>query len=487
MKISTSIITLILFIFYQNISNAQIKVFEAERLDSTRYSNTSIQDSIFIIYKGENNKSTITLFANFNNIDSLNFEWSKFNKNKNDFDTPFRIVSSKRADTIFYGTKPGEDMNDYENGYKVHIYNNKKIDTTFTVWVWYQDFFINSITITSSSCKKIELFADTTFQDTFIYYDLSTPNKIPVKIANKVDIKWVMDPQTNVDTGYRAKVSLPAPVEPTTYLAFGIDYYGYNRVRSIHIDETKLDNKGYPILRAVKSDFSAIHGIESENNKPSNDTAINIEAPHGVMFFNESKNGNLFEWVFYNHIDWRKDYSDTTLLISDNFEPLDSIYYQHPVKHSDFQTSPEGYDVKLSIWGPEYNNYGERCLDTMRKVNFIIVDTTQFPNHYLQLPNVFTPNSANNNYFYFMKTGDEAPVKSIKYFSIKIYNRWGNKIYEYEDNTGNWQERGKDKPGWDGTTRVGTKAKPGVYYYAITAEGWDGRSFKVGGYVHIFY
>jgi flagellar hook assembly protein FlgD len=86
-----------------------------------------------------------------------------------------------------------------------------------------------------------------------------------------------------------------------------------------------------------------------------------------------------------------------------------------------------------------------------------------------------------------MKTGDDYPVKSIRYFSVKIYNRWGNKVYEYEDNTGKWQELGNDKPGWDGTTRVGTKAKPGVYYYAIVAEGWDGRDFKVSGYVHIFY
>jgi hypothetical protein len=483
-----SYIIIILLMQSRDLVFAQIRVFESEKQDSTEYQNGTKQDSIFIVYKGENNRSTITIFAGLNNIDSLNFEWSKYNSGLNDFDTPFRVTNSVKTDTIFYGTKPGEDMNDYEGGYRVHIYDSSKnIDTVFFAWIWYQDFFINTLSVISSSCKRIELLADTTFQDTFVYYDLSLQNKPILKKSNHTDIKWIMEPPTSVDTGYRARVSLPAPIEPTTYIAFGIDYYGYNRVRSLHIDETKMDNRGYPILRAVKSEFSGIHGAITDENKPSKDTAINVEAPHGVMFFNASKNADLFEWVFYNHQDWYIDESDTTLLVSSLFEPTDSIYYEHPVRHSDFQTSPEGYDVKLSVWGPEYNNSGERCVDVMRKVNFVLVDTTQFPNHYMKMPNVFTPNSSNNNYFYFMKTGDDYPVKSIRYFSVKIYNRWGNKVYEYEDNTGKWQELGNDKPGWDGTTRVGTKAKPGVYYYAIVAEGWDGRDFKVSGYVHIFY
>lgn len=489
MKNTLSIIIILLIIFtIPFVSFAQIDVFESKISDSTKYTNSINQDTVFIVYKGENNKSTITIFAGLNNIDSLNYVWYKYNNSINDF-VFLEKTDTVKTDTIFYGIKPGEDMNTYEGGYKVRIHNlDKGIDTTFVMWLWYQDFFINSVTVYASSCTKIELVADTTFQDLFSYYDLSIPENSVINIKNHVDIKWVYNPPIDDDsTGFQARTTLSPPVEPTTYLAYGIDQYNFNRVRSLHIDETDFDNKGYPILRAVNPEFSGIHGVPNVDNKPSKDTAINLQAPYGVMFYNKSKNADIFEWIFYNHQDWRLSEDDTTLHISTAFEPFDSIYYNRPVKHTDFQTSPIGYDVKLSVWGPEYNINSDRCLDSIRKINFVIVDTTQFPSNYMELPNVFTPNATNNNYFHFMESGDEKPVKSIKYFSIKIYNRWGNKIYEYEDNDGSWHERGADNPGWDGITRVGTKAKSGVYYYAIVAQGWDGRDFKVGGYVHIFY
>lgn len=490
-NILSAIIT-ILFIFAIPYANtAQIRVFESEKSDSTKYTNSFDQDSVFIVYKGENNKSTITLFAGLNDIDSLNFDWYKYNKAINDFEL-FESTDTVKTDTIFFPANPEDDMNDYEGGYRINIHNQAKgIDTTFTIWLWYQDFFINSVTIYSSSCTNIELVADTAFQDTLNYYDLSEPGNAKLSLANTTTIKWIIDTQNSIDTSSQrgARVSLSAPVEPTTYIAYGIDSYGFNRIRSTHIDETKFDNKGYPYLRAVKSEFSGIHGVLSDDNRPTSDpdSAIQLQAPHGVMFFNESQNAELFEWVFYNHIDWRVSESDTTLLVSSSFEPSDSVYYFRPKRNVKNSTSPDGYNVKLSVWGPIYNINNDRCLDTMPKVDFVLVDTTEYPNHYTKLPNVFSPNDDGvNDYFHFMKSGDEIPVKSIKYFSIKIYNRWGNKIYEYEDNDGSWHERGALNPGWDGVTRVGTKAKTGVYYYAIYWQGWDGRDDHVGGYVHLF-
>jgi len=123
-------------------------------------------------------------------------------------------------------------------------------------------------------------------------------------------------------------------------------------------------------------------------------------------------------------------------------------------------------------------------MDTIRKIDFVIVDTTQFPSKREMLPNVFNPMSTagNSPTFYFL---DKVLPVSVKYFSIKIYNRWGNKVYEYEDEDGSWTEDGVQ--GWDGNTRLGGMAKPGVYYYVILAQGWDGREFKVPGYVHLFY
>jgi gliding motility-associated-like protein len=94
------------------------------------------------------------------------------------------------------------------------------------------------------------------------------------------------------------------------------------------------------------------------------------------------------------------------------------------------------------------------------------------------IPNVFTPNDDGINDFFTFQ--DKYMPTSIKHFSVKIYNRWGNKIYEYEDNNGNWK-------GWDGETNLFGKAPAGVYFYSIIYEGWNGDHKKERkGLVHLF-
>ena len=61
MRNTFSIIIILLFIFtIPFVGLSQIKVFESEISDSTNYDN-GINDTIFIVYKGENNKSTIKI------------------------------------------------------------------------------------------------------------------------------------------------------------------------------------------------------------------------------------------------------------------------------------------------------------------------------------------------------------------------------------------------------------------------------------------
>ena len=75
---------------------------------------------------------------------------------------------------------------------------------------------------------------------------------------------------------------------------------------------------------------------------------------------------------------------------------------------------------------------------------------------YLRVPNVFTPDGNGQN--------DEFRVafRSIKKFHCEIYNRWGKKVYE-------WNDPGK---GWDGRIN-GKPAAEGAYYYVIRALGTD--------------
>lgn len=82
----------------------------------------------------------------------------------------------------------------------------------------------------------------------------------------------------------------------------------------------------------------------------------------------------------------------------------------------------------------------------------------------LTFPNAFSPNDDGRNDTYKPKT-----YKSIVEFNAKIFNRWGQKIYEWDD---------VSSKGWDGTFH-GAKVKQGTYFVYVRARGADGREFVI--------
>lgn len=82
----------------------------------------------------------------------------------------------------------------------------------------------------------------------------------------------------------------------------------------------------------------------------------------------------------------------------------------------------------------------------------------------LTFPNAFSPNGDGINDFYKPKT-----FESIVDFHATVYNRWGQKIYEWNDVRGE---------GWDGKFH-GKDVKQGVYYIQVKARGADGRDFLI--------
>lgn len=77
----------------------------------------------------------------------------------------------------------------------------------------------------------------------------------------------------------------------------------------------------------------------------------------------------------------------------------------------------------------------------------------------LEMPNAFSPNGDQRNDTYCPKT-----YQSLVKFKATIYNRWGQKLYEWTDPAGD---------GWDGTFN-GKDVAQGVYFCDVTAEGSDG-------------
>lgn len=64
--------------------------------------------------------------------------------------------------------------------------------------------------------------------------------------------------------------------------------------------------------------------------------------------------------------------------------------------------------------------------------------------------------------------------KSVLNFKCTIFNRWGNKIYEWTD----------PSQGWDGKHN-GRYVTPGVYFYVMTAESGDGKKHQKAGDINV--
>jgi len=99
------------------------------------------------------------------------------------------------------------------------------------------------------------------------------------------------------------------------------------------------------------------------------------------------------------------------------------------------------------------------CTDTTCKI--IDVDKSTV----LIIPNIFTPNDDGvNDVFEVKGTG-------LKTLDAEIFNRWGQKIFEWHTVNGDW----------DGFTASGVPSPSGTYYYIIKATGKDGKEYLEKG------
>ncbi|MCC6369514.1 MAG: gliding motility-associated C-terminal domain-containing protein [Bacteroidia bacterium] len=91
----------------------------------------------------------------------------------------------------------------------------------------------------------------------------------------------------------------------------------------------------------------------------------------------------------------------------------------------------------------------------------------------LEIPNVFTPNGDNINDNFFLHTANLSTI------SIKIYDRWGHKVYDLESEKGNIL--------WDGKNQLGIDCPEGTYFYVLKATGKDGiSSWDTKGNISLF-
>ena len=159
-------------------------------------------------------------------------------------------------------------------------------------------------------------------------------------------------------------------------------------------------------------------------------TPLTGETPLAVDFINNSSGGAV------NYI-WQFGTGDSSTIQNPNY-----IYL------------PVG---KFTVCLKAFNLFG--CEDTACVTIDIFVNTTFI------IPNIFTPNDDGiNDVFTLKSTG-------LKTVDAEIYNRWGQKEYEWHSTNG----------GWDGRTASGVPAPSGSYYYIIKIVGKDEKKYLEKG------
>ena len=105
-----------------------------------------------------------------------------------------------------------------------------------------------------------------------------------------------------------------------------------------------------------------------------------------------------------------------------------------------------------------------------QQAELVATITVSIANSLLEKPTAFSPNGDGINDIYKAKSNH----RSIIEFHAYIFNRWGQKIYDWTDIDG----------GWDGTWH-GKQVKDGTYYVLVKARGADGRNYNIKRDVNI--
>jgi gliding motility-associated-like protein len=81
------------------------------------------------------------------------------------------------------------------------------------------------------------------------------------------------------------------------------------------------------------------------------------------------------------------------------------------------------------------------------------IRVTEDPAFFGKIPNVFTPNSDNENPFYFIESED------VVMFDLEIMNRWGNRVFYSKDSNFQWNGNAGELP-----------LEDGVYFYKLAYQ-----------------
>ena len=185
-------------------------------------------------------------------------------------------------------------------------------------------------------------------------------------------------------------------------------------------------------------EFDTLFALDEPEPIISNFTtdSYNLVEPAVIDFINLSENANQFEWRF----------GDGTSISTNSLEAVRNSYI-----------SQGTYIIELIASNEELSNL---CNDTSRyEIEIEGFDTFD----------TFTPNGDNINDYYGF---DESLFSDI---NVKIYNKWGTKVFE-------WSEINFK---WDGRGYSGKILPESVYYFVLDAIGISGQVYQTNGHINL--
>ena len=188
------------------------------------------------------------------------------------------------------------------------------------------------------------------------------------------------------------------------------------------------------------ADFNptAYYSVDGED-KEETSAITDGQAPLTVTF---KANPSNLDPDAIPHYEWRFTKSDETTAFMTRYE-----------EETTYEFTESGA-TKVEL----YVSYGDEEPELISTISVTISTSI------LEMPNAFSPNGDGINDIYKAKDNH----KSILNFHAYIFNRWGQKLYEWTDING----------GWDGTYN-GKPVKAGVYFVLVKAQGADGTKYNI--------
>jgi len=430
-------------------SDAQIIALDADKTVNVTYPVSPDNDKAFIFFSPPGETVTGSLSASIPLSGSYNFEWFQYNTSSGNFDIP-RFSETAVEQSIITGLDNG--------GYRVRIWNNSGTDTLFTAWVHIDKLYASvakdaegNFLTSARTCDFITLSGAVSI-DTFYYIDPVSQEKIRLK--NSFKFKWTSDPQIplrgndSIILDPNTKSGKDLPFLDTWFILTAIDQFGMKDVDSVFYESIQ-----------VKPSFKfKVYDKEKDRNFIDETNPFEGDAPMIVKFINESINAANYEWIFADSA--RSEIFANEFSTDLNYEP--EFIYRVP--NSYYQAL-----VAISEAG---------CIDTFNLDPLSPSEPaplTVIPS-LLEVPNVFSPDqNGQNDYF-------KVNFKSMKEFSLRIFDRAGQLVYKAEvTDMYLWE-------GWDGNILDSDRpASPGAYYYVIDATGWDNEHYHKGQYRGVVY